>query len=348
VSAELVFSIGGTQTEVAFAGALDLSREAAPGGTLTVFDTTTHALFGAGAVHPLVIPAGERAKTLQSAEQILLGCTRAGLGRDGAVVGVGGGVVCDLAAFAASLYMRGCRLSLVPTTLLAMVDASLGGKTGVDFAGHKNIVGTFYPAARITVVTALLARLPEREYLSGLAEAIKTAMIGDGDLLSILERRRGDVMARDPALLAEVVRRCLAVKGGIVSEDPRETGRRAVLNLGHTFGHALESVSGFSGWTHGEAVAWGIGRALRAGTLTGETDAAYEGRVRGILTSYGYRLEADADPASLLLAMGMDKKRLGGRFRLVVARAPQEVAVMEADGELILRCLGRSGGGGSG
>jgi 3-dehydroquinate synthase len=306
---------------------------------VTVFDSNTHPLFGSGAPNPIVLPAGESTKSWQSAETILSGCARSGLGRDGVLTGVGGGVICDLAAFAASLYMRGCVLHLAPTTLLSMVDASLGGKTGVDFAGLKNLVGTFYPAARITVTPSVLATLPGREYLSGIAEVIKTAMIGDPQVMEILRDRRGPVMARDPALVEEIVRRCLAVKGGIVEEDPREAGRRAVLNLGHTFGHALESALGFSEWTHGEAVAWGIGRALRAGRMLGETDPGYAERAASLLAAYGFRLEAPAAPDALLRAMRMDKKRLGGRIRLVVPRGPGDVVVREAEDELILRAL---------
>jgi 3-dehydroquinate synthase len=334
----LSFRFAGFPTEVSFLPSPVLPAGGA-GDTVTVFDSTTHALFGEGAPNPVVFPAGEGSKSWGSAEGILERCAAAGLGRDGTVVGVGGGVVCDLAAFAASLYMRGCRLTLVPTTLLAMVDASLGGKTGVDFSGLKNLVGTFYPASRILVSPSVLAGLPEREYLSGLAEVIKTAIIGDPGLLTLLEGERERVLRRDAGLLEEMVRRCLAVKGRIVEADPREEGIRAVLNLGHTFGHALESRSGFSGWTHGEAVAWGMGRAVRAAQLTGETDGAFAGRILGLLRAYGYRLEAEAEPRGLVAAMGMDKKRRGGRVRLVLPRAPGDVVLREAAEELLLRAL---------
>ncbi len=334
----LRFTFAGFPTEVAFGAAPDLLPSAAPGGLVTVFDSNTRPLFGPAA-NPIVLPAGETAKTWQNAEAILSACARAGLGRDGVLIGVGGGVVCDLAAFAASLYMRGCVLHLVPTTLLAMVDASLGGKTGVDFAGLKNLVGTFYPASRITVAPAVLAKLPQREYLSGIAEVVKTAMIGDPALLDALGGRREAVMARDAGVVEEVVRRCLAVKGGIVEQDPREKGRRAVLNLGHTFAHALEASTGFSGWTHGAAVAWGIGRALRAGLLLGETDPAYAERAVTLLRGYGFRLEARAAAEDLLRAMRMDKKRRGGTIRLVVPRGPGDIVIRDADEELILRAL---------
>jgi 3-dehydroquinate synthase len=259
------------------------------------------------------------------------------------VIAVGGGVICDMTAMAASVYMRGCGLELVPTTLLAMVDAAFGGKTGVDFAGYKNMVGTFYPASRVIVATQCLSSLPEREYFSGLAEAIKTAMIGDAELLSLLEDRRDEVMSRSPAVLSEIVRRCLSVKGSVVTGDFREKGMRAVLNLGHTFGHALESCTGFTGWTHGEAVAWGICRSLKAGVELGITGKRYVGRIMDILKAYGYRLETDVSVSELIAAMGKDKKIRQGKIRLVVPRGPADVKVVEADDALLEKVLSRGG-----
>jgi 3-dehydroquinate synthase len=347
----LSFTFGGFSTEVTFHDSLDLPALSSqcPAGAMFVFDRTTYSLFGGGASNgsrphqprAVVLRAGERAKSWKSVELVLRGAVMSGFGRDMTMIGVGGGVVSDLTAFAASLYMRGCGLVLVPTTLLGMVDASLGGKTGMDFAGFKNLVGTFYPASRLTVVTLLLSRLPRREYFSGLAEVIKTAMIGDAGLLTLLKERREEIFARDAGVLAEVVWRCLRVKGAIVSTDFREEGRRAVLNLGHTFGHAMESCSGFSGWTHGEAVAWGIGKAIEAGLALGETDSEYAEEVIWLLGEYGYRLEADVGAEKLIKAMGMDKKRRRGRIRLVLSRAPGDAAVFEVDEPLIARVLSK-------
>jgi 3-dehydroquinate synthase len=275
------------------------------------------------------IPAGETSKSWENLHRILERCASVGMGRDGSIGGVGGGVVCDIAAFAASLYMRGCGLVLVPTTLLAMADASLGGKTGVDFMGYKNLVGSFYPAPRILISAAAVASLPEREYLSGLAEVIKTALIGDQQLFLMLERQRAAVMARDPTTVEAMIRRCIAVKGRIVEEDPRETGARALLNLGHTFGHALETASGFSGWTHGEAVAWGMGRALAAGARLGLTDTGLRQRAESLLRAYGFRLDDRPGYAALAPAMERDKKRRGGRIRLVMVYGMCDVRVVE-------------------
>ena len=244
-------------------------------------------------------------------EAVLGRAVSVGLGRDGCLLGIGGGVVCDIAGLAASLYMRGCGLALYPTTLLAMVDASLGGKTGIDFRGWKNLVGTFHPAALLLVCPGALATLPDREFRSGLAEAIKTAVIGDPSLLDLLEARRETVLARDPVLLAEVVQRCLRVKGGICEADPREEGRRMLLNLGHTFGHALESWTGFRGWTHGEAVAWGMGRAAALGLVLGATEPAFARRLTALLAAYGFRLETPAGPADLGPALAVRQEAAG-------------------------------------
>ena len=185
-------------------------------------------------------------------------------------------MVCDLTAFAASLYMRGCRLTLVPTTLLAMVDAALGGKTAVNLGSAKNLVGTFYPAEELVHLDPRPGHAAaQRELRCGLAEAIKTALLGDADLLDLLRRpARGAAPRGDPAALEQTVFRCLAVKGRIVENDLRESGERAVLNLGHTFAHALESATGFRRYRHGEAVAWGLGRALELGVALGVTARA--------------------------------------------------------------------------
>jgi len=324
----LSFAIGAARTEVVFSG--DLARL---GAAVTVFDTTTVSLFGDGASDPVVVASGEAAKGWESVRTILEKCAAAALGRDSVIAGVGGGVVCDITAFAASLYMRGCGLVLAPTTLLAMVDASLGGKTGIDFLGYKNLVGTFYPASRIVVHVGALRTLPEREYLSGLAEVIKTAIIGDATLFGLLESRPKDVLDRAPDLLEEMIRRCLAVKGRIVESDPKENGLRAVLNLGHTFGHALETATGFSGWTHGEAVAWGIGRALVAGARLGMTEPGFARRVSSLLRLYGYRLWTDTPPAAFLPAMTRDKKRAAGRIRLVIPHRMCDTQLHETTSE---------------
>jgi 3-dehydroquinate synthase len=335
VKPALSFDVGGFTTDIEFRP----DAPSCPDASVTVMDTNTAARFGGGAVNAVCLPAGEAAKQWESVNTVLTRCAESGLGRDATIAGIGGGVICDITAFAASLYMRGCRLVLVPTTLLAMVDASLGGKTGIDFLGFKNLVGSFYPAHRIVIAPRALASLPEREYRSGLAEVIKTALIGDADLLALLETARERILSREPAVVEDMIRRSLAVKGRIVQEDPRETGIRAYLNLGHTFGHALESATGFSGWTHGEAVAWGIGRALSAGIRFGMTDPPFARRVRALLHAYGYRMRAEAGYDALKTAFGMDKKRAAGTARLVIPCGVGDVRLRDATPEDLAAAL---------
>lgn len=345
------FSFGGARTEVRFVEPLDVGSAASRlgGPVVLVFDSNTWRLFGRGlspqvAAAAVVLPAGERAKSWGSVQAIIGRCAKTGLARDGWVMGVGGGVVCDVAGLAASLYMRGCRLALVPTTLLAMVDASIGGKTGIDFARWKNLVGTFYPASLVLIGIGALSPLSEREYRSGLAEAIKSAVIGDAELLDLLESRRDDVLAREVGVMERIVGRSLAVKGAIVEADPREDGRRAVLNLGHTFGHALESAMRFRDWTHGEAVAWGMAKAAELGGALGITEGRFAERLRVLLAAYGFRLVAPVGWKALLPALSLDKKRRAGRLRFAVPRRAGEVTVEEVESEVVSRVLGGGGG----
>ncbi len=315
-------------------------------GWLAVFDRKTHDLFGSkrdGFVPEercVVLGSGERRKTWASIEKIERAAVDLGMGRDSVMVAVGGGIVCDLAAFAASIYMRGCRLKLVPTTLLAMVDAAVGGKTGINFLGFKNMLGSFYPAEEIHIFSAALDMLPDREYRSGLAEVIKTALLGDRELYDILVREIDGILKRDPAIMEEVVRRCVALKGRIVEEDLREEGVRAHLNLGHTFAHALEAVKGLKGWIHGEAVAWGIAGAMELGVQEGVTDPVYAGQVRDLLDLYGFRLSAGKlKTEAILHAMRKDKKRIKGSLRVVLQKDLGETIVVEIEEQTVAKIL---------
>ncbi len=287
-----------------------------------------------------VLAAGEASKSWSELELILTAMLSADLTRDSLVVGVGGGVTCDMAALAASVYMRGCNLVLVPTTLLAMVDAAVGGKTSVNFGGYKNMVGTFYPAAEVRLCPDLLHTLPQREYISGLAEVIKTAMLGDPELFSLLERESARIEQRDDDLLRDVVWRCIMVKGATVEADLRETGIRAHLNLGHTFAHALESEKGLGFWSHGEAVAWGLARAMDAGVAAGVTERQYAMRVLSLLDTFGYRtgLLPEAS-AAMLAAMRKDKKRRAGSSRFVLQKGLGRTMIAELDEALVRSVL---------
>ncbi|MCG8479192.1 MAG: 3-dehydroquinate synthase [Spirochaetales bacterium] len=287
----------------------------------------------------VVLPPGERCKDFDVLRETLDCFLRARLSRDSVVAAFGGGAVTDLGACAASIYLRGIDFVLIPTSLLAMVDAAIGGKTGIDFGGYKNIVGTFAPAAEVRLIPALLATLSEGEYRNGLAEVLKAAFLDDDELLTILDGRRKEVLDRDPRLLEEIIVRSVRVKARIVADDLTERGRRAVLNLGHTFGHALESVLGFDAIAHGEAVAWGIARAMRAGEAAGITDAAWARRVTALLAAYGYETDAAVEGAeadALYDAMQRDKKRYRDGLRFVLQTGPQDT-VLEVLPEEVVR-----------
>jgi 3-dehydroquinate synthase len=321
---------------ISFPARLALDPPAGADRALLVFDENTAVAFGGGA-GAAVIPAGEKGKSWTSVESILAAALAQGLTRSSAIIGVGGGVVCDVAAFAASIYMRGCTAALVPTTLLAMVDAAIGGKTGINFGGYKNMVGTFRPAAEVRICLDTLATLPGREYRSGLAEVIKTAALGDAALFARLESERERVLARDPGIVGEAVRRCAAVKVKVVQEDLTEKGPRAWLNLGHTFAHALESVTGMERYTHGEAVAWGMARAMDLGVRLGVTDPAWARRLQGLLEACGFATRIDGiDAQALLAAMGRDKKKRAGGLRFVLQENLCRTRVQEVEPSAVL------------
>lgn len=273
----------------------------------------------------VILPPGEKHKTWESVQTILRGALERNLDRTSTFAGVGGGVVCDMTAFAASLYMRGTGLVLYPTTLLAMVDASLGGKTGIDFEGFKNSVGTFYPARELHIDPTVIGTLSDTDFRCGLAEVIKSGVIGDEELLTLIERERDRIFAREPGLMRELIERSLRVKGRIVEEDFTEKGIRVWLNLGHTFGHALETVTNFA-VGHGEAVAWGMDRAMALGEQLGLTDPGYRKRIRALLKDCGYRLEIPVpDMDAYTAAFQKDKKKAGTDIRFII---PERTGVL--------------------
>jgi len=293
-----------------------------------------------------VIKSGEENKNWQAVQEILSAAVKAGLGRDGTFIGIGGGVIGDLCGFASSIYMRGCRLVLVSTTLLGMVDASVGGKTGFDLFGIKNLAGTFYPAQFVFMPRDSLASLPKKEWKSGMAELIKTAILAGGDFLDVLaEISPKDFSDTDKLLAEETLGKCIEravqYKGGIVSEDMRESGRRMLLNLGHTFGHALEAAAGLGNISHGEAVAWGMVRACELGEALGVTPKARSQKIREVIASFGYECACPhplaGDKDALLNAMKSDKKKKQGKLTFVV---PDEKSarflVLESQSELKL------------
>jgi len=281
------------------------------------------ALEAAGArVVEIVVEDGERAKGWPTLERVFDGLLEARLGRDTTLVALGGGVVGDLAGFAAATYQRGVPFVQVPTTLLAQVDSSVGGKTAINHPRGKNMVGAFHQPVAVVSDVSTLDTLPDRELRAGLAEVIKHGAALDATFFAWMEAHIEDVLQRERAALIHAVRRSCELKAAIVAEDERETGRRALLNLGHTFGHAIEAATGFGPWLHGEAVAAGMVLAAelsaRAGLL-GRDDAA---RIRDLIARAGLPTRAPTlAPARWRELMAVDKKSAGGRLRFVLLEA---------------------------
>jgi len=336
------FNIGTRKTSVVSGEGFDLMTGREQGKSLSVYDENTFRLYPNHKGRHVVLEAGEQYKSWESVRKILDSAIDEGLGRDDTIVGIGGGVICDMAAFAASIYMRGCRLVLVPTTLLSMIDASLGGKTAIDYNGLKNMAGTFYPAEEIRILPDTLKTLSDKEFLNGLGEVIKHALLGDKELYSMLKSEMDGILSRDQELLTEIIERSLLVKGKIVEADPIESGIRANLNFGHTFAHALEGVSGFKKWSHGEAVAWGIDKALKTGVLIGQTDSEYAAEVETLLSDYGFKLTApDISASKMLEIMKSDKKKRAGEVRFVLQRKICDTFLTPVDDEILGTILQR-------
>lgn len=274
----------------------------------------------------LAVRSGERSKSLATARRLYDGLLAHQMDRSGVVVAVGGGVVCDLAGFVAATYMRGIRLVLVPTTLLAQVDAGIGGKTAVNLPQGKNLVGVFHQPSLVVVDTSTLRTLPRRQVLSGLAELLKHGFIKNSSLVEDTLLVADAVRRGEPEALTDLVRRSLEIKAGVVSADERETGLRAILNFGHTVGHALETLGGYRRWTHGEAVAMGMVAACRIGEEVRHTPPNVTSWVSEALrrVNLPVTLPRDVDRAELLAVMKTDKKSRDGIVRFVLLRQPGE------------------------
>jgi 3-dehydroquinate synthase len=281
-----------------------------------------------------VLPDGEQYKTLEVWNRIFDALLHARFGRDCTLVALGGGVIGDMTGFAAACYQRGVAFIQVPTTLLAQVDSSVGGKTGINHPAGKNMIGAFHQPLAVIADTSTLATLPQRELSAGLAEVLKYGLIRDASFLSWLEAHMAELLARDADALAYIIRLSCEIKADIVAADEHEAGQRALLNLGHTFGHAIETAAGYGNWLHGEAVAVGICMAAdlsaRMGWLT-EGDVA---RIRRLVTSAGLPVDAPADLSAdrFLELMAIDKKVQDGQLRLVLLRHPGD-ALVTADVE---------------
>ncbi|MGH8209187.1 MAG: 3-dehydroquinate synthase [Steroidobacteraceae bacterium] len=321
-------------------GRPDLLRQHVPArDVLIVSNTTVAPLYLdtlAAALRPrriveAILPDGEAHKTLASVARILDVLVANRFGRDCTVVALGGGVVGDMAGFAAACYQRGVSYVQVPTTLLSQVDSSVGGKTGVNHPGGKNLIGAFHQPAVVVADTRTLASLPPRELRAGLAEVIKYGLICDAALFAWLETRMDELLAGDPPALAHVIHRSCEIKAGIVGRDEREQGDRALLNLGHTFGHAIESATGYTQWLHGEAVGAGLLMAAAMSRECGLLTADEVERVRSLVARAGLPTRIDAvSPESALEHMRIDKKVQSGRIRLILLRKIGD-AFMTAD-----------------
>ncbi|HEY8042264.1 MAG TPA: 3-dehydroquinate synthase [Polyangiaceae bacterium] len=331
----------------------DAIARLAPSSVVLVTDSNVQRARGAAleaALHPLAmagtrvtLPPGESQKTLANVAAIWDAALGAGVDRDALVVAAGGGVVGDLAGFAAACLLRGVRLLQVPTTLLAMVDSSVGGKTGFDQPAGKNLVGAFHQPSAVVADLAHLETLPPRERAAGLAEVAKIALAADEALLARLERDAPALARGDRAALAPVVRESIQAKIRIVRDDERESGARALLNLGHTVGHALETHGSYSRWLHGEAVALGVVAEMAATAKLGWTPAALVERARALFAALG--LPSALDERELAASwpyVGNDKKRAGSTLRLPVVTAPgsshvERVSLVALEGAMLGR-----------
>ena len=293
------------------------------------------------ALSTLVLPDGEAHKTLASAARVFDALAALKASRDACIVALGGGVIGDLAGFAAACWMRGIGFVQMPTTLLAMVDSSVGGKTAVDLPAGKNLVGAFHQPRAVVIDTATLATLPERELRAGLAEVIKYGALGDVDFFGWLERHAAQLLARDPAALADAIAHCCAQKAGIVARDETEQGERALLNFGHTFGHALETVAGYGTLLHGEGVAIGMCLAAELSTRLDRAPAQDGARLRQLLTQCGLptSVPSGLNGDQVLATMKLDKKNLSGRLRLILWRGIGQAEIVEGVDESKIRTV---------
>ena len=289
-------------------------------------------------VSTIELPDGEAHKSIGTMQTILDKLVEMGANRDTTVVALGGGVVGDIAGFAAACYMRGVSFIQVPTTLLAQVDSSVGGKTGVNHPRGKNLIGAFHQPQVVMIDTDTLATLPDRELKAGLAEVIKYGAICDFDFLGWLENNMPALLDKEPEALAYAIQRSCELKAEVVAEDERESGRRAILNFGHTFGHAIEHCCGYGEWLHGEAVAAGMIMAAELSDIS-ETDVA---RLRALVTAADLPTRPPAIAADdWMRAMGMDKKVQKKTLRFVLMRALGDAEVTASyDAERLQQIIG--------
>ncbi len=290
-------------------------------------------------------PGGEVNKRLTSLEMLADEMVKGGADRTTVIVAMGGGIVNDVGGFLAASFMRGLPVLQIPTTLLAQVDAAIGGKTGVNLASGKNLIGSFHHPLAVLIDPDVLSTLPEREYRAGLYEVIKCAIIRDPDLFHLLEQRSSKVLARHPATVDSLIEASVRIKAEVVSADEREGDLRRILNFGHTVGHAIEAETEYTRFLHGEAVAWGMLAAIRVAELTGTLASESAVRMRELLSLYTAQLPSarDLHAQRLFERLSGDKKTLKGRIHFVLPVAVGEVTIVSGiEPSLILQAISES------
>ena len=299
----------------------------------------------------LILGSGEPFKTIESVLAICKAAIDSNAKRSAVFTGIGGGVITDMTAFAASIFKRGATCELVPTTLLSMVDAAIGGKTGCDFDSYKNMIGSFFPAQKIHIIPSFIQSLPENEYRSGMAEVVKTALLYSKELFEKLASKPEILQNRKDPLVEEMIKICVNAKASVVEQDLTEKNIRMQLNLGHTFGHALETRAGLGKVSHGDAVAWGIARAAELSKKIGLCTENYVQTVKSALSSFGWETQpmhsalngkfASEKEAALSLfeAMKKDKKNASNKVRFVLQEDVGETVITEVDEKDVLSVL---------
>ena len=299
----------------------------------------------------LILGSGEPFKTIESVLAVCKAAIDSNAKRSAVFTGIGGGVITDMTAFAASIFKRGATCELVPTTLLSMVDAAIGGKTGCDFDSYKNMIGSFFPAQKIHIIPSFIQSLPENEYRSGMAEVVKTALLYSKELFEKLASKPEILQNRKDPLVEEMIKICVNAKAAVVEQDLTEKNIRMQLNLGHTFGHALETRAGLGKVSHGDAVAWGIARAAELSKKIGLCTENYVQTVKSALSSFGWETQpmhsalngkfASEKEAALSLfeAMKKDKKNASNKVRFVLQEDVGETVITEVDEKDVLSVL---------
>ena len=355
IAQEVAIDLGERSYRIAIGGGLLADAATYDGlprasAALIVSNTTVAPLYAAALraalagrfaqIHEVQLPDGEAHKNWQTLQLIFDALLAHGCDRKTVLFALGGGVVGDMAGFAAASYMRGVPFVQVPTTLLAQVDSSVGGKTAINHPLGKNMIGAFYQPQRVVCDLDVLGTLPAREFSAGLAEVIKYGPIADMVFFDWLEQHIDALMARDRAALAHAVRRSCEIKADVVGQDERESGLRAILNFGHTFGHAIEAGMGYGAWLHGEGVGAGMVMAARLSQALGLVDAVFVQRLTDLVARAGLPvrgavIDATDNAGRYLQLMRVDKKAEGGEIRFVVIDGPGQAAVRPAPDALV-------------